>query len=116
MNSTQRLIVDVLSFGKRGAGDILAALRLKGFKASIDELYVDLVAMEGAGLARIEGVFVKGRRVATEWALGRQLAPQVPAFTPERTERAQRQVDELLLTFARPTEEPAPGVLIHRCL
>jgi hypothetical protein len=108
MNSVRQAIVDTLSSGTKSAVDVHAALRLLGFKGELEDVYVELVAMEGREQARLEP-----ERGSYVWALGRKLTPVLPEFR-SLSERKAELLEMLGRPFADTTQPPPPGVRIHR--
>lgn len=110
MNTIQRMVIDVLSLGSQPAANILRALKVRGWKHPLEDLYVELVAMEATELARVEAICKMGQRTGSVWALGRN----VPRYEPENTS-----VEDVLYHFGRPSDRNTPlrpGVFIHRSL
>ena len=111
MNSTRQAILDTLKAGDRYAVDLHGALRLGGFKGGIEDVYVELVAMEAIEQVRATPLAVDGRNTYV-WGLGRALVPRAPAFEPTT-----RMVDDLLRVLGTPTDLTSPppaGVTVHR--
>jgi hypothetical protein len=111
MNSAQSMVIDALQLGAKRAVEIHGAMALRGWKHPIEDLYVELVALEAREHVRVEGIYDgAGNRLAGAWALGRKGVPE--------PEPGRRIVNDMLDALSRPSNPDGTpsGVLIHRCL
>lgn len=103
MNRIQLMVMEALQLGPLPATTIHGALALRGFKAPIEELYVELVSLEATQRVRVEGVYDgAGQRLGGVWALGHKKDLREPV--------APEPVDVL-----RMLAQPWPNATVHRC-